>query len=154
MRPAHCPALTIPLHEQRKLHRWVTIAQHNGTQLDAYPHLVHCLDHLLQGVRCAADDTPLYTASHSPDSPTGEGQLRACRSWEALDAWARERTACFAYVNETQGVGGEQLLRFRYCPRGSPYLDAMRATFGYTDDWWKAAPADVDTVPRYWANFR
>ena len=106
------------------------------------------MDHLLQNIQCEADDTPMYT-SPTRNVTTGDGQTRMCRSWDGLDAWAREQTACFAYVNETQGVGAV-LDRFRYCPRDSPLLAPMREYFGYAADWWKPAPRDVDTMPKYW----
>ena len=94
----------------------------------------------------------MYT-SPTRNVTTGDGQIRMCRSWDQLDAWARRRTACFAYVNETQGIGGGQIRRFRYCPQGSPFLGPMRKFFGYAENWWEPAPDDVDTMPKYWEGF-
>ena len=140
--------------QQRKVRRWVTISFHNGTQLDPYPHLVHCLDQLLQNVRCEADDTPLYTDARARGIVTGDGQVRACQSWARLREWARARPACFAYVNETQGADAPSLRRYRYCPRDSPFLGRMREFFGYPDGWWEPAPEDVDSMPKYLESFR
>ena len=78
--------------------------------------------------------------------------IRLCRSWDALDAWAHKQTACFAYVNETQGVGAV-IDRFRYCPKNSLLLEPMRKYFGYAESWWKPAPNDIDTIPKYWEAF-
>jgi hypothetical protein len=85
---------------QRKIHRWVTISYHNGTQLDKYGHVLHCLDSLLQDIRCFADDTPMIS---TPES-WGEGQNRKCRDWGKLEKWASAHNSCFTYINETQGV--------------------------------------------------
>lgn len=102
----------------------------------------------MQNIICEADDTPFYTSTTS-NITTGLGQVRMCRSWDRLTKWANERTACFAYINETQGVNAV-IERFRYCPKDSYLLKPMRKNFGYPDDWFQERPQDVDTVPRYW----
>lgn len=133
---------------QRKVRRSIVLYHHKRPQLDSYTHLVHCMDHLVQNILCDADDTPFYTSTAS-NITTGLGQTRMCRSWDRLAAWADGNTACFAYINETQGVGAV-IDRFRYCPRGSPLLGPMRKYFGYARDWFQERPRDMDSLPRYW----
>ncbi|KAM0817868.1 putative DUF3328 domain-containing protein [Seiridium cardinale] len=136
------------LHCMRKVRRAIVLYNYNRPQLDSYTHLVHCMDHLMQNIICEADDTPFYTSTTS-NITTGLGQTRMCRSWERLTEWANENTACFAYINETQGVNAV-IERFRYCPRGSSLLGPMRKYFGYAQDWFQERPRDMDTLPRYW----
>ncbi len=138
------------LHCLRKVRRWVTLSHYNISQLDSYPHLIHCMDHLLQNILCEADDTPMYTSPFA-NASTGLGQQRMCRSWDKLQDWAEGHTACFAYVNETQGVDAV-IQRFRYCPKGSEMGEKLRESFGYPDDWWERRPEDVQTMPKYWEN--
>lgn len=116
--------------------------------MDTYTHLIHCMDHLLQNILCEADDTPMYTSTKN-NITTGNGQERMCRSWDKLSEWAKQQTACFSYINETQGVNAV-IERFRYCPRGSPFLRAMRTYFGYPDGWFKEPPSDLESMPQYW----
>ncbi|KAI1266569.1 hypothetical protein F5Y18DRAFT_361089 [Xylariaceae sp. FL1019] len=120
------------LHCMRKIRRAIVLYNYNRPQLDSYTHLVHCMDHLMQNIICEADDTPFYTSITS-NITTGLGQTRMCRSWDRLTQWAEDNTACFAYINETQGVD-DIIERFRYCPRGSPLLGPMRRYFGYGRD--------------------
>lgn len=109
------------------------------------------MDHLLQNIICEADDTPMYT-SPKRNSTTGMGQQRMCRSWDKLAQWASSQTACFGYINETQGVEAV-IQRFRYCPQSSALLEPMRRYFGYQHSWFEERPADVDSMPHYWENF-
>ena len=109
------------------------------------------MDHLLQDVLCWADDTPMYT-SQTPGATTGLDQTRMCRSWEDLSNWAAGQSACFAYINETQGVDAV-IERFQFCPRNSPYSNSMRQYFNHSSDWFEEAPADMETIPRYWESF-
>ncbi|KAL3463242.1 hypothetical protein BJX64DRAFT_257381 [Aspergillus heterothallicus] len=60
---------------------------------DRLVHINHCYDALRQAIQCRADDTPLYIPYRS--KRTGDGQLRRCRDWEALTAWARRHSACW-----------------------------------------------------------
>ncbi|KAI2607963.1 hypothetical protein GGR54DRAFT_389785 [Hypoxylon sp. NC1633] len=136
------------LHCMRKVRRAIVLYNYNRPQLDSYIHLVHCMDHLMQNIICEADDTPFYTSTTS-NITTGLGQTRMCRSWDRLTEWANDNTACFAYINETQGVNAV-IERFRYCPRGSPLLGPMRKYFGYAQDWFQERPRDMDSLPRYW----
>ncbi|KAI1169513.1 hypothetical protein F4777DRAFT_572912 [Nemania sp. FL0916] len=136
------------LHCMRKVRRALVLYNYNRPQLDSYTHLVHCMDHLMQNIICEADDTPFYTSTTS-NITTGLGQTRMCRSWDRLTDWAEENTACFAYINETQGVN-DVIERFRYCPLGSPLLEPMRKYFGYASDWFRERPRDMDSLPQYW----
>ena len=129
----------------------MTIAYHNGTQLDGYPPLVHCMDHLLQNIICEADDTPMYT-SRTPKKDAGLHQTRMCRSWDALNRWAESRTSCYVFINETQGVDTEYN-RYKYCPKDSPYADQMRSRLGLPEGWYEERPAEIDSMSPYWQNF-
>ncbi|KAL9089586.1 MAG: hypothetical protein Q9159_002464 [Coniocarpon cinnabarinum] len=125
------------------------------SQMDSYPHLVHCMDHLLQNILCEADDTPLYTIPKH-NSSTGLGQKRQCRSWSKLQAWAESQSSCFSYINETQGVSAI-LQRFRYCPNtelGRNFDARMRKYFRLGPEWDSTPRQDIDTIPRYWDSFK
>ena len=97
-------------------------------QTRAWGHVIHCVDALRQDIICNADDTPRYsTASKAPES--GRGQVRLCRSWDQLEAWARRYNSCYRYVNQTAEALPE-IQRFVYCPRGSPYREEVERVFG------------------------
>ncbi|KAF1963932.1 hypothetical protein BU23DRAFT_521757 [Bimuria novae-zelandiae CBS 107.79] len=136
------------LHCMRKVRRSIVLYNYGRPQLDSYTHLVHCMDHLLQNIICEADDTPFYTSTTS-NITTGQNQVRMCRSWDKLTAWANKQQACFSYINETQGVN-DVIDCFRYCPKDSPLLKPMREYFGYPEGWFEERPRDIDTLPRYW----
>lgn len=92
-------------------------------------HLYHCLDALRRQIICDADDTPrASTREFSPN--TGVGQHRKCRSWDRLEEWAREYSACFKYVHLKKGQS--RLERFKYCPEGSQYTEKIRQYFQTT----------------------
>lgn len=98
---------------------------HHGRQ-PAYPieHILHCLDALRDDVICHADDTPRYTTStETPES--GVGQLRQCRDWGKLEAWAEKYSGCWRYVDESWDHESE-LLRWQFCPPKSPGYLAMQ----------------------------
>ena len=138
---------------QRKIYRWVAISYHNGTQLDHYAHVVHCLDSLLRDIRCYADDTPMVSPSETSSSSIwGQGQQRQCRDWNKLKWWAEMQNACFSYLNETQGVKS-MFDRYKWCPQGSPYGAKMRSVLGLPDDWSSQPPKDIDSLPAYWEQF-
>lgn len=90
-------------------------------------HSNHCLEALLQDVLCFADDTPRYTAEEHPGRP-GDGQQRVCRDWKKLEAFAQEHTSCWRDINPNENI--DTLLRYRYCPPGSPYLERIHKIFG------------------------
>lgn len=139
------------LSMQRKIRRWVTIAYHNGTQLDGYPHLVHCMDHILQNILCDADDTPMYT-THTRKKDAGFHQSRMCRSWDKLDRWAETQTSCYSFINETQDVDNG-FNRYKWCPKDSPYAAKMLEHFGLPKTWYEERPKEIDSMPPYWKNF-
>lgn len=96
-------------------------------QTRAWSHVIHCTDTLRQDIICNADDTPRYsTKSKSPGS--GMGQVRQCRSWDKLEEWARQYNSCYRSVNQTSDI--EQIQRFLYCPKGSPYRKEVAKVFG------------------------
>ncbi|KAL8808483.1 MAG: hypothetical protein Q9182_000034 [Xanthomendoza sp. 2 TL-2023] len=140
------------LHCLRKVRRWVTIAYHNGTQLDGYPHLVHCMDHLLQNILCEADDTPMYT-TQTVAKDAGLHQTRMCRSWDQLNKWAEQQTSCYVFINETQGVS-TTFNRYKWCPKGSLYAEKMLIHMNLPPGWYEERPAEIDSMPPYWINFQ
>ncbi|KAF2115246.1 hypothetical protein BDV96DRAFT_599609 [Lophiotrema nucula] len=90
-------------------------------------HSNHCLEALLQDTLCFADDTPRYTAEMHPGRP-GDGQQRVCRDWKKLEAFAQTHTSCWRDINPNESI--DTLLRYRYCPPGSPYLERIHKIFG------------------------
>ena len=140
------------LHCMRKVRRWVTIAYHNGIQLDTYAHVVHCMDFLLQNILCEADDTPMYsTATRRKDA--GNHQSRMCRSWDKLNKWAYTHTSCYHFLNETQGVSSN-FERYVWCPHDSGYAQVYRKYLGKPPDWFKERPAEIESMPPYWGEFQ
>ncbi|MCJ1278463.1 hypothetical protein MMC21_006280 [Puttea exsequens] len=115
------------LHCLKKIYRALNEYDRGLPQSGSFPHIVHCLDALRQDVICHADDTPRY-AVLKKETPTGGGQYRQCRDWAELDAWAKEMTACWRYVNSTD-PNTDQLERFKYCPEGSPYLEKAKQRY-------------------------
>ncbi|KAI4246696.1 MAG: hypothetical protein LQ352_006317, partial [Teloschistes flavicans] len=97
----------------------------------SWEHNMHCFESLREDILCTADDTPRYTSFDHPGR-SGVGQSRLCRDWDQLSAWAREHTSCWRYINGTD-PNIDTLLRYRYCPPGSPYTEAIRAVFGDVD---------------------
>lgn len=126
----------------------MSISYNNGTQLDHYEHIIHCLDTLLSDTHCFADDTLMKDTG----GLWGEGQQRQCRDWNKLKAWADLHNACYSYVNETQGVSSE-FDRYKWCPPGSPYVEKVRSFLGLPGDWDSRAPPEIDSVPAYWESF-
>ena len=85
-----------------------------------YEHQTRCLDTLRRDILCNADDTPRYqTPTKTPDS--GVGQMRMCRDWDKLEAWAKQYNSCWNYVDEAHDHQNE-LERYIYCPPESPYF--------------------------------
>jgi len=140
------------IHCLRKIHRWVTIAYHNGTQLDNYQHVVHCMDMLRQDILCNADDTPLFS-SPGAKKDAGNGQNRLCRSWDKLTTWAQSQSACNAMINETQGVDSEWS-RYKWCTEESPFYEKLKSYLHLPDGWVGEKPKDIESIPPYWESFR
>ena len=89
--------------------------------------MTYYIDRLRQDILYNADDTPRYSTPSSK-AVTGERQLRQCRSWARIEAWAPEHTACFSAVDGPNE--GPVLNRFRYCPEGSKYIKEVEHVFG------------------------
>lgn len=128
----------------KKLRRSVVIAHRNEAQLDDYSDLLRCADTLRQDILCHADDTPMASANADPFVQVGEGQKRLCRSWDALEKWSADNTACFANVNETSA--GDEVEKFKYCPKNSRFAAKMRDHFGLAQDWYEEP---VEKIPDY-----
>ncbi|KAL8752451.1 MAG: hypothetical protein Q9184_005730 [Pyrenodesmia sp. 2 TL-2023] len=106
---------------------------HTGrNQSKTFPHINHCFDALRQDIMCQADDTPRYTTT-TDDPESGVGQVRQCRSWEQLQRWRRERTACFRNIHEGERI--HEMERYKFCPPGSEYLPKVRGYFKKGDEW-------------------
>ena len=97
-------------------------------QSRTWHHVIHCLDQLRQDIVCNADDTPRVTTD-SVEPGTAVGQVRSCRDWTELEQWAKQYNSCFKYVNQTSR-DLEELQRYIYCPRGSPYRSEIEKVFG------------------------
>lgn len=96
---------------------------------------------------CRADDTPLYTSVNASGPQNGVGQLRKCKDWSKLTKWAQENTACYRYGNFVEGDKKKnQIERFKYCPKDSPYLPKVREYFNMSDEWF---PTDEDIFTIY-----
>jgi hypothetical protein len=109
------------------------------------------MDMLRQDIVCNADDTPLFS-SRGVTKDAGLGQERMCRSWDKLTAWAESQTACYAMINETQGVD-TTLSRYRYCTQDSPYYTRIKKYLHLPDDWTGEKPEGISTIPPYWEDF-
>jgi hypothetical protein len=96
-----------------------------------YDHSMHCIEALLQDTMCFADDTPCFTSFDNPGHP-GVGQARLCRDWKKLEAYAKEHTSCWRDIQPTEKI--DTLLRYRYCPPGSPYNERIHSIFGEFDE--------------------
>ncbi|KAI9663962.1 MAG: hypothetical protein M1821_007453 [Bathelium mastoideum] len=123
----------------KNIRRSTVLAYHGGTQGDDYAQLLHCFDVIRQDIICHADDTLMYTPTSSEQSRIGEGQSRICRDWNKLEQWFEDNSACFAGLNETEGVA-DGLEHFKYCPKDSKFAPTMRAHFGLPADWYEEPP--------------
>ncbi|MCJ1308626.1 hypothetical protein MMC25_002279 [Agyrium rufum] len=107
----------------------------------AYSHVQHCLLVLRSEIMCNADDTPRYSG-YQPEQSSGLGQVRMCRSWDALEAWAKhpDRSGCWKHVPGESGVNGFQVVdRYRFCPEGSKYAEAAKTGLRDVDSVFKDA---------------
>lgn len=109
--------------------RQVTNEAYDGEPLTwAYGHVLHCLNVLRETVMCAADDEPLYTGplhaqTNEPNPRAGIGFTRMCRDWDKLQAWGRDRSACWRPLNVFNRTFPETE-RYKFCPDGSrPWED-------------------------------
>lgn len=94
-----------------------------------YPleHTFHCFNAIRQDIICTADDSPRKTSWDHP-GVIGVGQVQLCRSWNKLEQFAKDHTACWRDINSLDQV--DTLKRYRYCPKGSPYNERIHAIFG------------------------
>lgn len=99
------------------------------------------MDAVRQDIICFADDMPRYTSAED-GGDIGAGQRRMCRSWSKLDEWSLQHTSCWRDINPFEDT--DTLLRYRYCPEGSPYNDRIKAIFGKFD---KGPDASASTQP-------
>lgn len=95
-----------------------------------FEHVLHCMEALRQDIICNADDTPRYTtADQVPES--GVGQVRMCRDWDRLEAWAHQYNACYRFINQTAS-GFPNVLRYTFCPQDSPDIPEVERIMGGT----------------------
>ncbi|KAF2197264.1 hypothetical protein GQ43DRAFT_216034 [Delitschia confertaspora ATCC 74209] len=89
-------------------------------------HVFHCLDGLRQDIMCTADDTPMPAAS---PGVVGDGQLRLCRDWDKMVAWATrpDNHACHKFDDYREAINTLEL--FAFCPHDSPYYSTMKSYF-------------------------
>jgi hypothetical protein len=92
-------------------------------------HITHCLDSLRKEIICTADDTPRWTSS-APEAylESGVGQQRQCRDFSKLEAWAKDHHSCYNRIDERHQCIN-QIERYKFCPKGSPYENKMRQFF-------------------------
>ncbi|CAF9905803.1 MAG: hypothetical protein ALECFALPRED_001351 [Alectoria fallacina] len=120
------------LHCLKSIHNTILEYRRGVPQSRPVAHVSHCLDALRRQVICDADDTPrASTREFSPN--TGVGQSRQCRSWERLESWAADHTACYKYV-DPQNTTMSNLERFKFCPEGSPYWDVIREVYPHAGE--------------------
>ena len=129
--------------KQRSVHIALMEFYFNEPQSRRFEHVLHCMDALRQDIHCNADDMPRYTTI-TKDPESGIGQARMCRDWSQLQRWARGYNACYKFVNQT-ATGFPQVLRFTYCPEGSPYIDKIREAFGKAGKREEDDPANLET---------
>ncbi|KAI0434597.1 hypothetical protein F5Y09DRAFT_295945 [Xylaria sp. FL1042] len=90
-------------------------------QTRSWHHISHCLDALRRQIICDADDTPRAT-DRRVEVVSGLHQHRQCRSWEQLEAFARQHTACYKRPENPDETNSSKLDRFKHCPPGSGYI--------------------------------
>ena len=103
-----------------------SLADFDAGRPPTYPmvHVMHCLDTLRDDVLCHADDTPRYTTI-TPEAESGMGQMRQCRDWSKLEAWAGQFSGCWHYIDVHSDQRSE-LERWRFCEPGSPYYERVQ----------------------------
>lgn len=112
----------------KKLLRTSVMEMHRDqTQTVPFGHLVHCLSLLRDDVMCHADDNPDGEAFAL--EPMKEPRYRQCKNWTQLESWAMDHTACYSLRDSSYEDAGS-LERFKYCPKGSPYVEEVNKAFG------------------------
>ena len=79
-------------------------------------HNLHCIESLRQDALCNADDTPRYSG-FSEKKVSGVMQTRMCKSWDKLENWARDHTACYRDVGRDV-EGYPEIEKYKFCPKG------------------------------------
>ncbi|CAJ2512979.1 Uu.00g010980.m01.CDS01 [Anthostomella pinea] len=90
-------------------------------QTRSWHHVSHCLDALRRQIICDADDTPRATDRRA-EVVSGLLQHRRCRSWDQLEEFATQNTACYKRPDNPDAEGTSKLSRFKHCPPGSGYV--------------------------------
>ncbi|TQS31352.1 hypothetical protein Golomagni_08371, partial [Golovinomyces magnicellulatus] len=109
------------LHCLKLIYRSLAEHRRGDEQTRSWHHVSHCLDTLRRQIICDADDTPRAT-ERRPEILAGLGQYRMCRSWDALEAFAKSHTACYKRPLIPEADGLKKLDRFKHCPPGSGYV--------------------------------
>ncbi|KAF2014374.1 hypothetical protein BU24DRAFT_213519 [Aaosphaeria arxii CBS 175.79] len=116
------------LHCLKLVRKAIVTREYGNNSTITLSHLLHCLDGLRQDVICTADDTPMpaLIAHH-----VGDGQLRRCRDWNKMAAWATrpDQHACYEFDDYRDATNTLEL--FAFCPKDSPYRPIMEAYFEY-----------------------
>lgn len=107
------------LHCLKIIHISIDEYRHGEQQSNSWHHISHCLDGLRRQILCDADDTPRATERRA-EVVSGVGQHRRCRSWKALEEWAKKHNAC--YKRPERDDGKPTIEQFKHCPPGSPYV--------------------------------
>jgi hypothetical protein len=113
------------LHSYHNLHClkivYISISEyrHGEHQSRDWHHISHCMDALRRQILCDADDTPRATERRA-EVVSGLLQHRKCRSWEDLERFAKQHTAC--YKRPERPDGKPRLERFKHCPPDSGYI--------------------------------
>ncbi|GAW17258.1 hypothetical protein ANO14919_067130 [Xylariales sp. No.14919] len=90
-------------------------------QTRSWHHVSHCLDALRRQIICDADDTPRAT-DRRVEVVSGLLQHRQCRSWDQLEAFAKQHTACYKRPENPDEKKASKLDRFKHCPPDSGYI--------------------------------
>ena len=59
---------------------------------------------------------------------TAADQIRLCKDWGRMEAWALAHSACWHYEDEKHAPA-DTLEQFRYCPEGSPFACKVEEFF-------------------------
>jgi len=78
---------------------------------------------------CDADDTPRALI------PGPRVQSRQCRDWNGLLEWTKQFNSCYGRISDDEPRRFLEIERYKFCPKNSPYLPAVREYFGLGEDW-------------------
>ncbi|KAI1810427.1 hypothetical protein GGS20DRAFT_579881 [Poronia punctata] len=106
-------------------------------------HISHCFDGLRRQIICDADDTPRAT-EHRAEVVSGLLQHRQCRSWEALEEFAKQHTGC--YKRPDNPNDGKPIIdRFKHCPPDSGYV--IKDNYVNPDEFLVGLPEESLQIP-------